>query len=156
MVVSDKACCTPTEPSYLYALYFVLILEFFSFSLVWKCDPKITVEMQYSCNSEDQKSKTSMFPMNAYFRMGGKKAGSEVLLHCARLRKLKKKKVKRLQTLHFKKTKHRQGKQKNFISYLQNYSSTLFSLPFPSAFFLPFPYLKSSCFIIPLIYGSNI
>lgn len=86
MVVSDKACCTPTEPSHLYALYFVLILEFFSSFFVWKCDPKITVAMQYSCHSEDQNSLTSMFPMNAYFRMGEEdKTGVKDLvqkLHC--------------------------------------------------------------------------
>lgn len=61
--------------------------EFFSFFfLLWKSDPKMTVAMQYSCNTEDQKFLTSMCPMNTYFRMGKEdKRGERKLVqkfHC--------------------------------------------------------------------------
>lgn len=60
----------------MHALYFVYVHEgkkkkdFFSFFFpLWKYDRKMTVVMQYSCNTEDQKFLTSMCPMNTYFRM---------------------------------------------------------------------------------------
>jgi len=41
----------------------------------------MTVAMQYSCSTEDQKFLTSMCPMNTYFRMGEEeKRGERKLL----------------------------------------------------------------------------